>query len=173
MPATPYVGQIMAFGGNYAPQGWALCDGSLLPISQYETLFSLIGTTYGGDGQNTFALPDLRSRVLLHQGQGPVLSNYVLGESGGAEAVTLTVGQLPQHLHSAMGNSGAGTSPSPSGALWAGSPTNIYTAGSAANAAMSATSISVSGGSQPHDNMLPFVTLNFCIAFEGIYPSQS
>ena len=173
MPATPYVGQIMAFGGTFAPQGWALCDGSLLPISQYETLFSLIGTTYGGDGQNTFALPDLRSRVPLHQGQGPVLSNYVLGESGGAEAVTLTVGQLPQHLHSVMGNSGAGTSPSPSGALWAGSPTNIYTAGSAANAAMSATSISVSGGSQPHDNMLPFVTLNFCIAFEGIYPSQS
>ena len=173
MPATPYVGQIMAFGGNFAPQGWALCDGSLLPISQYETLFTLIGTTYGGDGQNTFALPDLRSRVPLHQGQGPVLSNYVLGESGGAEAVTLTVGQLPQHVHSAMGNPGAGTSASPSGAVWAGSPINLYTAGSAANAAMSATAISVSGGSQAHDNMLPFVTLNFCIAFEGIYPSQS
>ena len=173
MPATPYVGQIMAFGGTFAPQGWALCDGSLLPISQYETLFTLIGTTYGGDGQTTFALPDLRGRAALHQGQGSGLSSYVLGESGGAEAVTLTVGQLPQHLHSAMGNSGAGTSPSPSGALWAGSPTNIYTAGAAANTAMSATSISVSGGSQPHDNMLPFVTLNFCIAFEGIYPSQS
>ncbi len=173
MPATPYVGQIMAFGGNFAPQGWALCDGSLLPISQYDVLFSLIGTTYGGDGQTTFALPDLRSRVPLHQGQGSGLSNYVLGQSGGAEAVTLTVGQLPQHSHPAMANSGGGTGSSPSGAVWAGSPTNIYTAGAAANAAMAATSISASGGSQPHDNMLPFVTLNFCIAFEGIYPSQS
>ena len=173
MPATPYVGQIMAFGGNFAPQGWALCDGSLLPISQYETLFTLIGTTYGGDGQTTFALPDLRGRAALHQGQGPGLSSYSLGQSGGAEAVTLTVGQLPPHSHPAMGSSGAGASPSPSGAVWAGSPVNIYAGGAAANAAMSATAISASGGSQPHDNMLPFVTLNFCIAFEGIYPSQS
>ncbi len=173
MPATPYVGQIMAFGGNFAPQGWALCDGSLLPISQYETLFTLIGTTYGGDGQTTFALPDLRSRAALHQGQGPGLSSYVLGQSGGAEEVTLTVGQLPPHSHPVMGNSGAGTSPSPSGAVWAGSPVSIYAAGAAANAAMAATSISASGGSQPHDNMLPYLTLNFCIATEGIYPSQS
>lgn len=173
MPATPYVGQIMAFGGNFAPQGWALCDGSLLPISQYETLFTLIGTTYGGDGQNTFALPDLRGRVPLHQGQGPGPSSYIMGQSGGVEEVTLTVGQLPQHSHPAMGSSGGGTSPSPSGAVWAGSPINVYTAGGAANAAMSATSVSASGGSQGHDNMLPFVTLNFCIATEGIYPSQS
>lgn len=172
MPATPYIGQIMAFGGNFAPLGWALCNGSLLPISQYEALFSLIGTTYGGDGQTTFALPDLRSRALLHQGQGPGLSNYVLGQSGGAEAITLTTGQLPPHSHPVLGNSGAGTSANPSDAVWAGSPANIYTAGAAANAAMSATAISASGGGQPHDNMLPFETLNFCIALEGIYPSQ-
>lgn len=173
MPATPYVGQIMAFGGNYAPQGWALCDGSLLSIDQYQVLFTLIGTTYGGDGQTTFALPDLRGRAALHQGQGPGLSSYSLGQAGGAEAVTLTVGQLPPHSHPVLGNSGAGTSPNPSGAVWAGSPVSVYTAGAAANAAMNATAVSASGGSQPHDNMLPFLTLNFCIALEGIYPSQS
>lgn len=172
MPATPYVGQIMAFGGNYAPQGWALCDGSLLSIDQYQVLFTLIGTTYGGDGQTTFALPDLRGRAALHQGQGPGLSSYSLGQAGGAEAVTLTVGQLPPHSHPVLGNSGAGTSPNPSGAVWAGSPVSVYTAGAAANAAMNATAVSASGGSQPHDNMLPFLTLNFCIALEGIYPSQ-
>lgn len=173
MPATPYIGQIMAFGGNYAPQGWALCDGRLLPISENDALFSLIGTTYGGDGQTTFALPDLRGRAALHQGQGPGLSSYSLGQSGGAEAVTLTVGQLPSHSHPVQGNSGPGTSPNPSGAVWAGSPANVYTAGAAANAAMSATAVSASGGGQPHDNMLPFQTLNFCIALVGIYPSQS
>ncbi len=172
MPTPAYIGQIMAFGGNFAPQGWAFCDGSLLPISQYDALFSLIGTTFGGDGQTTFALPDLRGRAPLHQGQGPGLSNYVLGQSGGAQEVTLTVGQLPSHSHPAMGNSGAGTSASPSGAVWAGSPVAIYGAGAAANVAMSATAISSSGGGQPHDNMLPFVTLSFCIALEGIYPSQ-
>ena len=173
MPATPYIGQIMAFGGNFVPQGWALCNGSLLPISQYDALFSLLGTTFGGDGQTTFALPDLRGRAALHQGQGPGLSSYVLGQSGGAEAVTLTMGQLPPHSHPVLGNSGAGTSSNPSGAVWAGSPVNVYAAGAAANAAMSATAISASGSGQPHDNMLPFETLNFCIALEGIYPSQS
>lgn len=173
MPVTPYVGQIMAFGGNFAPQGWALCDGSLLPISQYDVLFNLIGTTYGGDGQTTFALPDLRGRVALHQGQGPGLSYYALGESGGVEAVTLTVDQLPLHNHPAMANSNPGTISNPQGAVWAASPVNIYIAGGVANTTMAATSISASGGSQPHENMLPFLTLNFCIATEGIYPSQS
>jgi microcystin-dependent protein len=172
MPTEPYIGQIMAFGGNFAPQGWALCDGSLLPISQYDALFSLIGTTYGGDGQTTFAVPDLRSRAALHQGQGPGLSSYSLGQSGGAEAVTLTENQLSPHSHPAMGHSGAGDNAHPAGAVWATSSTNLYTAGAAANAAMDATSIAPSGGSQPHDNMLPFLTLNFCIALEGIYPSQ-
>ena len=172
MPTEPYIGQIMAFGGNFAPQGWALCDGSLLPISQYDALFNLIGTTYGGDGQTTFAVPDLRGRAALHQGQGPGLSSYSLGQSGGAEAVTLTANQLSPHSHPAMGHSGAGDNVHPAGAVWAGSSTNLYTAGAAANAAMDATLIAPSGGSQPHDNMLPFLTLNFCIALEGIYPSQ-
>lgn len=172
MPTEPYISQIMAFGGNFAPLGWALCNGSLLPIAEYDALFSLIGTTYGGDGQTTFAVPDLRGRAALHQGQGPGLSNYVLGQNGGAEGVTLSASQLPPHSHPVLSNSGAGTGPSPSGAVWAGSPVNIYTAGAAANAAMDATSIAPSGGSQPHDNMLPYLTLTFCIATEGIYPSQ-
>lgn len=173
MPTEPYVGQIMSFGGNFAPQGWALCDGSLLPISQYDALFSLIGATYGGDGQTTFALPDLRGRAALHQGQGPGLSSYSLGQNGGVEAVTLTVSQAPPHSHPVLGHSGAGDSPHPAGAVWAGSSVALYTAGAAANAAMGASSISPGGGNQPHNNMLPFLTLNFCIALEGIYPSQS
>lgn len=172
MPTEPYIGQIMVFGGTFAPQGWALCDGSLLPISQYDALFSLIGTTYGGDGQTTFALPDLRGRAALHQGQGPGLSGYSLGQSGGEEAVTLTANQLSPHSHPVLGHSGAGDNAHPAGAVWAASSPNLYTAGAAANAAMDATLIAPSGGSQPHDNMLPFLTLNFCIALEGIYPSQ-
>ena len=124
MPVEPFIGQIMAFGGNFAPRGWALCDGSLLPISDYDVLFSLLGTYYGCDGQTTFALPDMRGRAALHLGQGPGLSiYYILGQSGGAEEVTLAVSQLP-HSHAAMSNSGPGTSPNPGGAVWAGSPTN-------------------------------------------------
>ena len=173
MPAQPFTGQIMVFAGNFAPQGWAQCNGQLMPISQYDALFSLIGTTYGGDGQTTFALPDLRSRVPIHQGQGPGLSNYTLGENGGGETVTLLTSQLPVHTHPALGNSNAGTSTDPAGGVWASGPTSTYIAGASANASMSQTSISGNGGSQPHDNMLPFLTLNFCIALEGIYPSQS
>ncbi len=173
MPAQPFIGQIMVFAGNFAPAGWAQCNGQLLPISQYDALFSLIGTTYGGDGQTTFALPDLRSRLPIHQGQGPGLSNYVPGENGGAEAVTLLTSQLPVHTHPALGNSDAGTSTDPTGGVWASSPNNIYIAGASADTTMNPTSISGSGGGQPHDNMLPFLTLNFCIALEGIYPSQS
>jgi microcystin-dependent protein len=173
MPAEPYIGQIMPFAGTFAPSGWALCDGSLLPISQYSALFSLIGTYYGGDGQTTFALPDLRSRVPIHQGQGPGLSSYVIGQNGGAEAVTLTTAQLPAHTHPTMGNSDAGTSPDPTGGVWASGPTSTYIAGASANTNMNPTSISGSGGGQAHDNMLPYLALNFCIALEGIYPSQS
>ena len=173
MSATPYIGTIMLFGGNFAPAGWAQCDGQLLPISQYDALFSLIGTTYGGDGQTTFALPDLRSRVPLHQGQGPGLSSYIIGQNGGAEAVTLTGGQMAAHSHPALGNSAAGTSNTPAGNVWAVNPTSIYISGASANTTMNPAAIANNGGSQPHDNMLPFSTLNFCIALEGIYPSQS
>ena len=173
MPAEPYIGQIMPFAGTFAPSGWALCDGSLLPISQYSALFSLVGTYYGGDGQTTFALPDLRSRVPIHQGQGPGLSSCVIGENGGGETVTLLTTQLPVHTHPAMGNSAAGTSADPTGGVWASGPTSTYIAGASADTNMNPTSISGSGGGQPHDNMLPFLTLNFCIALEGIYPSQS
>jgi len=173
MATDPYIGTIMVFAGNFAPAGWAQCNGQLLPIGQYDALFSLIGTTYGGDGQTTFALPDLRSRVPIHQGQGSGLSNYSLGENGGLEAVTLQSNQIPAHSHPAMANSGAGTSMDPAGGVWAGGPTSMYIAGASANTNMNPTSISGSGGGQPHDNMLPFLTLNFCIALEGIWPSQS
>ena len=173
MPAQPFIGQIMVFAGNFAPQGWAQCNGQLMPISQYDTLFSLIGTTYGGDGQTTFALPDLRSRVPIHQGQGAGPSAYSLGENGGVEAVTLLSSQMPVHSHPAMGNSDAGTSSDPTDGVWASGPTNTYIAGASANTNMDPTAISGSGGSQPHDNMLPFMTLNFCIALEGLWPSQS
>jgi microcystin-dependent protein len=173
MSTEPYIGTIMLFAGNFAPQGWAQCDGQLLPISQYDALFSLIGTTYGGDGQTTFALPDLRSRVPVHQGRGPGLSSYTIGENGGVESVTLTAGQLAAHTHPALGNSGAGTQNSPAGGVWAGSSVSIYSAGASANTAMSPAAVSNSGGSQPHDNMLPFTAFNFCIALEGIFPSQS
>lgn len=173
MSTEPYIGTIMLFAGNFAPLGWAQCDGQLLPIAQYNALFSLIGTTYGGDGQTTFALPDLRSRVPLQQGTGPGLGSYVMGENGGAESVTLTAGQIAAHSHQALGNSGSGTQNSPAGGVWAGSALNIYGAGASANAAMSPTAISTSGGGQPHDNMLPFTAFNFCIALEGIFPAQS
>ena len=172
MATYPYIGTIMVFAGNFAPAGWAQCNGQLLPISQYDALFSLIGTTYGGDGQSTFALPDLRSRAPIHQGQGSGLSSYVLGENAGVETVALAGNQLPMHSHPAMGNSGAGTSTDPAGGVWAGGPTSTYIAGGSANTHMNPTSISASGGGQPHDNLLPFLTLNFCIALEGIYPSQ-
>lgn len=173
MSTEPYIGTIMLFAGNFAPLGWAQCDGQLLPISQYEALFSLIGTTYGGDGQTTFALPDLRSRVPLHQGTGPGLSSYVMGEYGGAESVTLMSSQMAAHVHPALGNSGAGTQNNPASSVWAGSSLNIYGPGASADATMSPTAITISGGGQPHDNMLPYTVFNFCIALEGIYPSQS
>lgn len=172
MAIDPYIGTIMLFAGNFAPAGWAQCNGQLLPISQYDALFSLIGTTYGGDGQSTFAVPDLRSRAPIHQGQGSGLSSYILGENGGVETVALAGNQLPMHSHQALGNSGAGTSTDPAGGVWASGPTSTYIAGGSANTNMNPTSISGSGGGQPHDNMLPFLTLNFCIALEGIYPSQ-
>lgn len=169
----PYIGTIMPFAGNFAPAGWAKCDGSLLPIAENEALYALIGTTYGGDGQETFALPDLRGRVPLHQGQGRGLSINVIGEAGGVETVTLTTNQLPAHTHPVAANSGAGTSASPAGGVWAAGPANAYTASAAANTTMSGAAISASGGGQPHENMLPFLAVNFCIAVEGIYPSQS
>jgi len=166
----PYIGEIRMFGGNFAPNGWSFCDGSVLAISQNSTLFNLIGTTYGGDGQVTFALPDLRGRLPVHQGTSSIGSPFVIGQLSGVEGVTLTVGQIPSHNHPAMAQSGAGSTTSPIGTTWAGTSTNQYTA-SNANASMSGTS-GTTGLGQPHNNLMPYLCVNFIISLFGIYPSQ-
>jgi len=164
--AQPYVGEIRIFAGNFAPSGWALCYGQLLAITDNETLFNLIGTTYGGDGQFTFGLPDLRGRNPLHQGGG-----FVLAQMGGQETVTLTSQQLPSHTHGATAVSGAGNSGSPAGAnSWAAAATPLYSSG-ATNAQMNAAALAVTGGNQPHNNMPPYLTINYIISLFGIFPS--
>lgn len=169
---TPFIGEIRMFGGNFAPRGFAFCNGQLLAIAQNDALFALIGTTYGGDGQTTFALPDLRGRIPVHAGQGPGLSSYSLGESSGTEAVTLTVQQLPAHTHAPQGQSAAGSQAGPDGGVWASSAQNQFSA-NAPNAAMSNAAIGPAGGSQPHDNMAPFQVVSFIIALEGVFPSRN
>lgn len=164
---TPFVGEIRIFAGNFAPVGWAFCDGSLLAIAENDALFNLIGTTYGGDGQSTFALPDLRSRVPVHMGSG-----LSLAQTGGEETVTLTVNQMPAHTHVPQANSGTGTQTSPAGNVWANSANAPYSA-NAPNAAMDPAAAGLAGGSQPHDNMIPFLAINFIISLFGIFPSQS
>lgn len=168
--STPYIGEIRVFGGNFAPLGWAFCDGRLLAIAENEVLFTLIGTTYGGDGINTFALPDLRSRVPLHVGQGNGLSPRTLGEMGGTEAVTLQTAQLAKHNHIARADGSGGTQAGPQNATWATSGLNQFSS-NLPNTTMNPAAIGNSGGNQPHENMLPFLALNFIIALEGIFPS--
>lgn len=163
--AEAYVGEIRMFGGNFAPAGWAFCDGSLLPISGNETLFNLIGTTYGGDGQNTFALPDLRSRMPVHQGTGPGLTPRILAEAGGLEEVTLTVSQIPAH--------GIPTSDAVRSRNRPVLGTRLATGGAYVPAAQANTSQAVVGGGQPHENMPPYLVVNFIISLFGIFPSQS
>jgi microcystin-dependent protein len=165
--SSPFIGEIRMFGGNFAPQGWAFCDGSLLPISENDALFNLIGTTYGGDGQSTFALPDLRSRIPLHVGPG-----FALGQSGGAETVTLTTSQIPAHTHVPQGNSGAGTQSSPGNGVWAQSTLDQFSS-SAPTVSMAPAALGLNGGSQPHDNMMPFLAVNFILSLFGIFPSQT
>lgn len=170
----PYVGQITLVAFNFAPVGWAQCDGSLLAISQNTALFSLIGTTYGGDGQTTFALPDLRSRVPLHQGEGPGLSDYNLGQSGGVESVALSSAQIPSHTHQAKCFTGGSHSNSPVGGVWAqASADTPYKALPAATVAMNGGAIGQTGGNQPHENRMPLLALNYIIALEGIFPTQN
>jgi len=170
--ATPYIGEIRMVGFNFAPAGWQLCQGQLLSISNFEALFNLIGTTYGGDGQNTFALPDLRSRIPIHQGTLAGGPTYVIGEQSGTETVTITTNQMPQHNHLLNAQSANGTQPSPSGGVWAGSDLDQFSSGSPTTT-MSASLVALSGGSQPHDNMPPYLCVNFAIALFGIYPSRS
>lgn len=168
--SQPYVGEIRMFAGNFAPAGWMFCEGQLLPISEYETLFNLIGTTYGGDGQSTFALPDLRGRLPIHQGNG-----FTLAETGGVETVTLTVSQIPAHSHPYLATTAAGTTNAPAGNVLgalsvAGSEVYIPAAGTNP---MAANAIGSTGGSQPHDNFQPYLCIDFIISLFGVFPSQT
>jgi microcystin-dependent protein len=168
--AQPYVGEIRMFAGNFAPAGWLFCEGQLLPISENETLFQLIGTTYGGDGQSTFALPDLRGRLPLHQG-----NSFILAETGGAEEVTLTVSQIPAHTHPMLANSALGSALSPQGNLVAQSRqagVDLYLEDTP-SVNMAANAISAVGGSQPHTNFQPYLCINFIISLFGIFPSPT
>lgn len=174
--SDPFIGEIRIFAGNFAPRGWALCQGQILSIAQNTALFSILGTTYGGNGQTTFALPDLRGRFPMQQGQGPGLSPRTLGEQGGTQTVTLLTTQMPAHTHSHLASGAGGDQVTPDGNFDAvlldsqQQPQSQY--GAAANTTMNATIIGAAGGSQPHDNMSPFLCLNFIIATEGIYPSR-
>jgi microcystin-dependent protein len=168
--AQPYVGEIRMFGGNFAPAGWMFCNGQILPISENETLFQLIGTTYGGDGQSTFALPNLQSRLPMHMGTGPGLSNRILAESGGTETVTLTVNQIPAHTHVPQA-SNAGTSDNPANNFWARTTTGKSYGTTPTDTTMNPQTISAVGGSQPHENMHPFLCVSYIISLFGIFPS--
>lgn len=169
----PYIGEIAVFAGNFEPRGWAFCNGQLLSISRNTALFAVLGTTYGGNGQTTFALPNLRDRVPTHAGQGPDLTNRTLGEQGGSETVTLTGDQLPAHAHGAGAASGAGTSPSPQDNVWAGSRNRDTQYAGSANATMKPDALASAGGGQPHNNMSPYLTVNYIIALEGIFPPRN
>jgi microcystin-dependent protein len=174
MPATPFVGEISIFGFNFNPLGWEFCNGQLLPIAQFDVLFALIGTTYGGDGQTTFAVPDLRSRMPVHLGQGPSLSNYQIGQQAGQENVTVILNQLPVHNHTYNAVSDAGEVSAAAGAYLAntGALDREYKTGGTI-VPMNANAIAPAGGNQPHNNIKPYAALNYCIAFEGIFPSRN
>jgi microcystin-dependent protein len=168
---APYIGEIRMFAGNFPPNGWAFCDGQLVSISQNDSLFILIGTTYGGDGQSTFALPNLQSRVPIHVGNG-----FALGQSGGTEEVTLTTQQIPVHTHPAAckGGTNTGNSATPANTVWASqSSFGIYTTDFSSPVQMNPGAMQPSGGSQPHDNMVPFLCINFILSLFGIFPSQT
>lgn len=170
--SEPFLATIVMFGGNFAPRGWALCNGQLVSISQNAALFSILGTTFGGDGVQTFALPDLRGRVPIHAGQGPGLSPYVSGEQGGTEAVALAQNQMPIHNHAVNAEGLNANSPTPAGTLLSKSASQIYNT-AAANTTMSPSMISNAGGGQGHPNIQPFLSVNFIIALQGIFPSRN
>src|SRR5690349_1650829 len=168
--AQPYVGEIRMFAGNFAPAGWMFCEGQLLPISENETLFQLIGTTYGGDGQSTFALPDLRGRLPLHQGNG-----FILAETGGAEEITLPTTQIPAHTHPLLGSTANSSSPSPTAMVGARiTVAAVFESGNDNPAQpISPQAVGPVGGSQPHTNFQPYLCINFIISLFGIFPSPT
>ncbi|HBB87030.1 MAG TPA: phage tail protein [Blastocatellia bacterium] len=168
--SDPYIGEIRMFGGTFAPAGWALCNGALVPISENDALFVLLGTTYGGDGENTFALPDLQGRIPVHQG-----STTQIGEKNGVEAVALSVQQIPAHSHPVIASTSVGTQDIPTNNIFAASTSQLYflpTAGLPINATMRANTVTGTGGNLPHDNMAPYLVLTFIISLFGVFPTQ-
>lgn len=166
----PFIGQIQAFGFNFAPRGWAMCNGQLLAISQNTALFSLLGTQFGGDGRTTFGLPDLRGRFPLHMGQGPGLPNYVMGQTGGTDSVTLLSTNMPSHTHPLLAAE-EGSSDNPSGTFIAGDGTNAFA--SSQNTSMAPNAIGLAGNNQPFPVKNPFLCINYCIALVGVFPSRN
>ena len=173
--SEPFIAEIRIFAGNFAPRSWAFCDGQLLPIAQNTALFSLIGTTYGGDGRSTTALPNLQGRAPMHPGRGPGLTARRLGEKVGTETVTLSEAQIPSHTHTLRATSGRGntTTPSNQTSIAATFPQVFYSDSSANHVDLASEAMSTTGGGQAHTNLQPFLTLNFIIALQGLYPSRS
>jgi microcystin-dependent protein len=179
--SEPFIGEVRMFAGNFAPRGWAFCNGQLLSIAQNTALFSILGTTYGGDGQTTFALPNLQGRFPMHWGNGQGLSQRTLGELSGTESVTILTNQMPAHSHGIAANTSDGNTEGPAGAVWAravdgsGNPVSAYASGlnPPANTTMAPQAVSPTGGSQPLPVMNPFTCLSFIVALEGIFPSRS
>jgi microcystin-dependent protein len=165
--SEPFLSEIKLVSFNFPPKGWALCNGQFLPINQNQALFALLGTTYGGNGQTTFALPNLRGRVPIHMGSG-----HALGEAAGSTAVTVNIQQLPTHTHFVQATNNASTADDPTSNVFGQAGANLYT-GFASPTAMGAAMVTSTGGSQPHNNMMPYLTLNFIIALQGIFPSQN
>jgi microcystin-dependent protein len=172
--SDPFVAEIRIFGFNFAPTGWALCNGQLMPISQNTALFSLLGTTYGGDGKSTFALPDLQGAAPMHPGQGPGLSLRDLGESGGSDTVTLLESEIPTHSHPLKASTQPGEDPSPVGeSLGRSVGASLYQTQASQLGSLDPASISTVGGDQPHNNLMPYLTFNFCIALQGVFPPRT
>lgn len=171
--SDPFIGEIRMFGGTFAPAGWAFCDGQLQPISQNDALFTLIGTTYGGDGQETFALPDLQGRVPLHSGTGPGGTTYTLGEKSGVETVTLNTPQIPIHNHPLVASTNPANQIAGTGGILAAAVSQSYLFGAAPDSNLNAQTIGAVGGSQPHENMQPYLAISFILSLFGIFPQQN
>lgn len=172
--ADPFVAEIRIFPFNFAPRGWAWCDGQLLPLSQNTALFSLLGTTYGGNGKSNFALPDLQGRAPMHPGQGPGLSLHDLGETGGSDTVSLLESEIPNHAHAVRGTNNDADRRTPAGMSLGKPPRGTpYFSGAASLVSMSDSTLAPAGGDQPHNNLMPYLTFYFCIALQGVYPPRT
>lgn len=171
--ADPFVAEIRIFPFNFAPKGWAFCQGQILPLSQNTALFSLLGTMYGGDGKSNFALPNLQNSIALHAGQGPGLSPYTQGETGGTETVALLTSEIPSHIHQAKCSTTDGNDYGPAGDFWAPDVTGNPQYGATGDVTMAPDAVGAAGSSQPHNNMQPYLALNYCIALQGVFPPRS